>query len=156
MRAGKGSGPGFTLLELMTAVAIGALLLSVAVPAYREHTERLRVRQAVQDLATIAMGIERYRSSNSFQLPLTLDEVPGVPAADPWGHPYAYLNFSAPIPGIKGQIRKDHNLHPLNSEFDLYSLGADGRSVPALTAKVSQDDVIWARDGSFIGLASDF
>jgi general secretion pathway protein G len=87
---------------------------------------------------------------------MSLADVPGVPAADPWGNPYAYLNFAAPIPGVQGMIRKDHNLHPLNSEFDLYSLGADGDSQPALTAKASQDDVIWARDGSFIGLASDF
>jgi general secretion pathway protein G len=53
-------------------------------------------------------------------------------------------------------IRKDHNLHPLNSEFDLYSLGKDGRSSPPLTAQASRDDVIWARDGDFVGLASDY
>ena len=156
MQSGSGSNQGFTLLELMTAVAIGALLLTVAIPTYREHMERLRVQKAEQDLAGIAIAIESYRSSNSFQLPMNLEEVPGVPAADPWGHAYAYLNFEAPIAGIKGKIRKDHNLHPLNSEFDLYSLGADGDSKPPLTAKASQDDVIWARDGSFIGLASDF
>jgi general secretion pathway protein G len=57
---------------------------------------------------------------------------------------------------VKGKIRKDHNLHPLNSEFDLYSMGADGASVSPLTAKASRDDVIWGRDGSFVGLASDF
>jgi general secretion pathway protein G len=80
----------------------------------------------------------------------------GLPTTDPWGRAYQYLNFSAPIAGIQSKIRKDHNLHPLNSEFDLYSMGADGTSAAALTVKVSQDDVIWARDGSFIGLASDF
>jgi len=79
-----------------------------------------------------------------------------MPATDPWGNAYRYLSFAAPLPGIKGLIRKDHNLHPLNSEFDLYSMGADWRSVAPLTAKASQDDVIWARDGSFVGLASDF
>jgi general secretion pathway protein G len=53
-------------------------------------------------------------------------------------------------------IRKDRNLHPLNSEFDLYSIGKDGRSMSALTAQISQDDVIWARDGNFVGLAADY
>ena len=53
-------------------------------------------------------------------------------------------------------IRKDHNLHPLNSEFDLYSFGKDGQSQSPLTAKASRDDVIWARDGGFVGLAEDY
>jgi general secretion pathway protein G len=75
---------------------------------------------------------------------------------DPWGRDYQFLNFDSPIPGIAALIRKDHNLHPLNSEFDLYSLGPDGSSQPPLTAKPSQDDVIWARDGGFVGLAADY
>jgi general secretion pathway protein G len=66
------------------------------------------------------------------------------------------MNFNANIPGIYGKIRKDHNLHPLNSEFDLYSMGADGDSKSPLTAKASRDDIIWARDGDFVGLAEDF
>ena len=73
---------------------------------------------------------------------------------DPWGRDYQFLNFSAP--GANGQIRKDHNLHPLNTDFDLYSLGKDGKSQAPLTAKASHDDVIWARDGAFVGLAEDY
>ena len=75
---------------------------------------------------------------------------------DPWGFDYRYLNFAADAPGVKGQIRKDHNLHPLNSEFDLYSVGPDGESRAPLTAKASRDDVIWARDGAFVGIARDY
>jgi general secretion pathway protein G len=155
MSARPSSG-GFTLLELLTATAVGALLITIAVPSYLERVQRLKVNQASQDLMTIAAALERYRTVNNFMLPDSLDVMPGLPAADPWGHPYAYLNFASPIPGITGMIRKDHNLHPLNTDFDLYSLGADGLSAPPLTAKKSQDDVIWARDGSFVGLASDF
>ena len=53
-------------------------------------------------------------------------------------------------------IRKDHNLHPLNTEFDLYSVGKDGSSSAPLTAANSLDDIVWARDGSFVGRAKDF
>ena len=35
-------------------------------------------------------------------------------------------------------------------------LFADGSSAPALTARASKDDVIRARDGGFVGLASDY
>jgi general secretion pathway protein G len=147
---------GFTVLELVTATAVGALLLSSASPSYRSRVEHLKINQATNDLMLIAGAIERYRSAHDFKLPLALTDMAGLPTADPWGNAYQYLSFSAPLPGIKGKIRKDHNLHPLNSEFDLYSKGADGHTAAPLTAKASQDDVIWARDGSFIGLASDF
>src|SRR5262245_40355186 len=152
----KRRGTGFTLLELVVAMAIGAILLGIAVPAYRAHIVKLQIGQARNALLQIANSIERYRTANSFQLPDSLADLGGAPRLDPWGNPYQYLNFASPIPGIKGKIRKDHNLHPLNSEFDLYSMGEDGDSKAPLTAQASRDDVIWARDGSFIGLASDF
>ena len=79
-------------------------------------------------------------------------QVPG--GGDPWGNPYQYLNF-ADTKG-KGAMRKDRFLVPINSYFDLYSIGKDGQSVPPLTAKVSKDDIIWANDGDYVGLASQY
>jgi general secretion pathway protein G len=59
-------------------------------------------------------------------------------------------------PGSIGQARKDRNLVPINSDYDLYSVGPDGRSVPPLTAHHSQDDIVRARNGAYIGPASEF
>lgn len=47
-------------------------------------------------------------------------------------------------------------MNPLNSDFDLYSMGPDGKTATPLTAKASYDDIIRAVDGKFLGLASDF
>jgi general secretion pathway protein G len=55
-----------------------------------------------------------------------------------------------------GQVRKDRFLVPINSDYDLYSVGPDGMSASPLTAKISQDDIIRASDGLFIGRACDF
>ncbi len=55
-----------------------------------------------------------------------------------------------------GQARKDRFLVPINSDYDLYSKGQDGESVAPLTAKKSQDDVVRANDGAFVGLAVNF
>jgi general secretion pathway protein G len=55
-----------------------------------------------------------------------------------------------------GQARKDRALVPINTRFDLYSLGKDGRSAAPLTAADSQDDIVRANDGAFIGLARDY
>jgi general secretion pathway protein G len=144
-------------LELMMAVAVVGLLVAIALPGYSVIIERQRVSEAGRELLDIAMIIERYRSTR-FHVPETLSEL-GLDAdllVDPWGRPYQFLSFNSSIPGINGKIRKDHNLHPLNTEFDLYSLGKDGESRSPLTARASRDDVIWARDGGFVGLAEDF
>lgn len=148
---------GFTLLELMLVAAVAALLAAIAIPSYQGVIERQRVGQSVRDLLLIAHRIEKYRTVHGFKPPMSLADLGGgIPLKDPWGFDYRYLNFNADIPGIKGQIRKDHNLNPLNSEFDLYSVGPDGESVSPLTAKASRDDIIWARDGGFVGRASEY
>ena len=141
----------------MAAVTVVGLLAAIAIPSYTAMLDRQKIGQAKRDLSAISMSIERYRSTH-FQVPESLGDLgPGVSIpTDPWGHAYQYLNFNSPAAGIKAKIRKDHNLHPLNTEFDLYSFGKDGDSKPPLTAKASHDDVIWARDGDFIGLGEDF
>jgi general secretion pathway protein G len=151
-RGSRARGLGFTLLELMLGVGIVAILAAIAIPGYRAVYERSDVNKAVQDLGAIAAEIERFRSIR-LQLPDSLTELSNIPPADPWGHPYQYLNFDG---ASNGKIRKDHNLHPLNTEFDLYSKGPDGASVPPLTASPSRDDIIWAKDGTFVGKAADF
>jgi len=147
--------PGFTLMELMATVAIIGLLTAIALPGYSAILERQKVSTATIDLLDIAMLLQRYHS-HRFALPETLDELSSNLPKDPWGRDYQFLNFSSPAPGIKGKIRKDHNLHPLNTAFDLYSLGKDGESQSPLTARASRDDVIFARDGGFVGLAEDY
>ncbi len=152
----KCRGGGFTLLEIMFACAIAALLMAIAVPAYRSTVEKQKIRVCVNDILKISMALERYRTAHGMHLPDSLDELGDITREDPWGFDYRYLNFSSDEKGIKGKIRKDHNLHPLNSEFDLYSVGPDGESRAPLTAKASRDDIVYGRDGGFIGPASEF
>lgn len=75
---------------------------------------------------------------------------------DPWGNPYQYLNIANGGNRIRGRVRKDRNLVPLNTDFDIYSMGPDGESRPPLTARHSWDDIVRASNGSFIGIASDY
>jgi general secretion pathway protein G len=56
----------------------------------------------------------------------------------------------------KGKPRKDHQMHPINCDYDLYSVGKDGKSTAPLTAKVSQDDIIRANNGGYVGLVSNY
>ena len=71
------------------------------------------------------------------------------------GSAYVYLRIEGAGNG-NGNVRKDKNLNPINSDFDLYSTGLDGETVSPLTAKKSHDDVVRAGNGSFFGVAVDF
>ena len=146
---------GYTLLELMFAVMVVGLLAAIAVPSYARILEQQKIQQGERDLRLIGLRIENYRTQFG-NTPNSLGDLNMKIPKDPWGRDYKFLSFSSGAPGINGLIRKDHNLHPLNSEFDLYSMGADGVSKPPLTAPASRDDIIWARDGDFVGLAADF
>lgn len=152
---GRRFSRAFTMLELLAAVVVIGLLAAIAVPSYAQILARQRVATAVRDLAQISLALEKYRTAHA-ELPMSLADVGMGNLRDPWGNPYQYLNFDADIPGINGRIRKDHNLHPINSDFDLYSKGPDGDSRAPLTARASRDDIIFGRDGSFIGPVEDF
>jgi general secretion pathway protein G len=144
---------GFTLLEVMLTVAIVGVLAAIALPAYDRYQERVRSLRAINDIASMATIINQYGLDNR-ALPETLDDVGLGGRLDPWGRPYAYQELQS-VKG-KGLARKDKKLNPLNSDFDLYSLGKDGLTLLPLTPKVSHDDIIRALDGRFVGLAEDF
>jgi general secretion pathway protein G len=144
---------GFTFIELMISLGIVGVLASVAAPMYQNYRERIRVNTAIADIAALSAVIKLYER-DAQQLPPSLAAIRGGNKLDPWGRPYQYLDLTT-IKG-HGSSRKDKRLNPLNSDFDLYSMGKDGDTSMSLNPPVSRDDVIRARDGRFIGLARDF
>ena len=144
---------GLTLVELTIALIITGVLLAIAVPSYQQYRERLRIDQAKQDIMAMSAIIKNYYQ-DARAYPDSLADVGLGGMLDPWKNPYGYLNL-----GDKkghGHARKDHSLVPINTDFDLYSMGPDGRSSPPLTAKHSRDDIVRANDGAFIGVAADY
>jgi len=142
-----------TLLELFVVMVVAGLLASIAVPTYRRAVLKTKVSIAVSDILRISLQVQRYNTVNN-AFPASLADINMDTLVDPWGHPYRYLSFA----GLKGkaQMRKDKNLVPINTQFDLYSMGADGQSKPPLTAAPSRDDIVMANDGGYVGLASDY
>lgn len=138
----------------MLVIVIAGILAVVSTASYSRYMVKARNSRAIADLAEIKLSIDKYRLNNNDALPLTLAAAGVGGRNDPWGRAYVYLNFST-VHGL-GSVRKDRNLVPINSEYDLYSKGADGRSVAPLTAAASKDDIIVANNGGFIGVAGEY
>ena len=153
VRTGRSGGYG--LLELMIVLVVAALLAALAVPAYTGAVARARIARAVGEIGALSIEIDRFSLNNNDQFPTTLVDLPVEIPVDPWGNQYQYFNIRAAGPG-KGPFRKDGKLNPLNSDFDLYSIGKDGDSVGPLSAKKSRDDIVRANNGAFIGLGEDY
>lgn len=120
---------GFSLVEIMVAVAIIGILATVVLVNVLPALDRARTEKARTDIASLEQAIETYKLENlAYPTPEQgLAALTRTPAGlahpelyrpggyikrlpdDPWGKPYLYA-----IPGRSGG-------------FDVYSLGADGK-----------------------------
>jgi general secretion pathway protein G len=146
---------GFTIIEALIVLAIMSVLAAIALPRYQDYQERVRVNTAITDIRAINAALRLYMTDNK-EPPTSLVTVGQASKLDPWGRPYQYLNLAGASKTVIGKARKNKNLVPINSDFDLYSLGKDGVSAGPLTAGQSRDDVVLANDGRFVGLAKDY
>ena len=143
---------GFTLIELVIVLLIQGVVAWVGVPAYQGYIARTKVLDAIATVKKISDDIHQYDVKTG-GLPVNLGVLNYGTTQDPWGRPYVYVDLRA---SHGGGARKDKGLKPLNSDFDLYSVGPDGLSSASLTHPSSRDDVVRARDGAFIGTAEEF
>ena len=143
---------GLTLIELIICMAIVSVLAAIAIPTYQDYQEKAKVHNAVIEIASMASIIGAYwQEERSY--PDSLAEIGLGDRIDPWGHPYMYLNLDKKG---NGGARRDRNLNPLNTDFDLYSVGKNGITKSPISQKDSLDDVIRVYDGKFIDLAAKF
>jgi general secretion pathway protein G len=149
---------GITLIELVIIVAIVATLAGICIPAYDKYRETTRTAQAVLDIRAIEHDL-LIQESFGGGFPTDLSEVNKGDLRDPWGNYYQYYNPATGKgkgKGHGGEQRFDKLAKPLNTDFDLYSMGKDGQSKANLDSKVSLDDIVRGLNGQYLGLASEF
>jgi prepilin-type N-terminal cleavage/methylation domain-containing protein len=140
---------GYTIIEMLAAMAVIGFLAGFAVPRFRNVSERAKVARAIGDIRSLQADLMALETQG--KLPVNLAAIGRGGMTDPWGNPYVYVRFppGAPPPGA----RVDRFGVPINTSFDLYSFGPDGSSAVSLVASASLDDITRANDGGYTGEA---
>jgi general secretion pathway protein G len=146
---------GLTLVEIAIVILIAALIVGTVTPVYLHIIENKRNDLAVTEITGLQKDIDRFGRRN-MRYPNDLAEIYTSIPVDPWGSPYQYTNIkNASSPALINP-RSDNNLKRLNADYDLYSDGRDKASLSPVSASESRDDIIRAKNGNYIGLASEY
>ena len=146
---------GFTLVEISIAIAVIGILAGIAIPSYLSYRNNAKISQAITDLRLIEFEITDYFYENE-EYPDSLSDIGKDDFFDPWGNPYRYLRLDGgKTEGLNGKRRRDKNANPVNSDYDLYSMGQDGKTTAQFTGKMARDDIVRANDGEYYGLAEN-
>jgi general secretion pathway protein G len=121
-RRRRGARSGFTLLEVIVAVTIVALLATMIVPKLLANIGSAKQKLAKSNVKSLSNQVKLYLTDNSMTAPDADFEL-GVlltgakpylekkaDLIDPWGNPYVLL-----VPGTE------------NADFDIVSYGSDGQ-----------------------------
>ncbi len=146
---------GYTLLELMIVVVLVGLLSSIAYPMYSGFVDRARRAKVMGDMGQIQLALAKFLTDTNGALPVSLAAVGLDTLTDPWGNPYQYLKIEN-VGGAIGPARKNLGMVPVNTDYDLFSMGKDGDFESPFSAALSQDDIVRAGNGGYLGMAEDF
>ena len=82
----RANARGFTLMELMIAVAVVGILAGVAVPSYREHVAASRRSDGKAALLAVAQLMERAYTEQGTYAGVTLGTTGVYPSTSPQGY----------------------------------------------------------------------
>lgn len=84
---------GFTLIELMMAVVVVAILTAIAMPSYRDYVTRGKIIEATANLADMRVKLEQFFQDNRTYVGACVD---GTTAPLPAAATLKYFDFTCP------------------------------------------------------------
>ena len=142
--------------EWVVVAAIFITFLFIAIPTIREYRYNSRVIAAISQMIQIEDNILYYKQRFN-RLPTSLDALDLGQLKDPWGNVFQYrLLSNTPVAAERHPSRKGQFQLSLNDDYDLFSMGPDGKTAESLLHDGGRDDIIRANNGAFIGLASEY
>jgi general secretion pathway protein G len=145
---------GLTVMELVMVLIIITAVAIVAIPAISSYMDDLQNTEAISRLTAIELSLDKYYAEYG-AYPDSLARVGKDSMKDPWGHPYVYLPLPAEEKLRYPVARRTREVRLVNSDYDLYSPGKDGRTDLCMNKERCWDDVVRAYNGSYTGLAKD-
>lgn len=151
---------GFTLVEVLMVIAIIGVLSLMVIPQFSQLRNLAKNARCKSEIRTVEKSIIAYNLDNGNfpnNLPNNaLDPNVTTTTTDPWGNPYQYYNIhnggGTPYMNVDG-------VTPLNTDFDLWSSGADGLTITKSlepSSTTSMDDIVLGADGAVVALGSDY
>ncbi len=163
-RLSAGRAAGFTLIEIMIAVAILAIITAIAIPAYQGYIAEARIGTAMKDIRQMELALNDLAMDSDLAAldannvgergvylvggQIAFGDIGTPPAGgqawlDPWNRIYRYRR-----PGTLVDANgASSNGNSLPQGYDLFSQGEN--------AGDGGDDIVRGCDGEFIGEAGD-
>jgi general secretion pathway protein G len=133
--SGKNLKQGFSLIELVIAIAILGILSAIVIPNFLSYLRNANISAAENTIKTLKQGINAFYSKSG-EYPKSLEDLVKRPADVPakkWGGPYIGGEEEEPVvPQDPWNIDYVYKLNPKGAKppYQLYSWGPNGEGSP--------------------------
>ncbi|MEE9394171.1 MAG: hypothetical protein V3W41_16860 [Planctomycetota bacterium] len=138
------------MVEFLIVIAIMAIIMSMAVPAYRNVVYGAQVQTAISDLESISQKIDTHIAQTG-DVPASLADLGLQGLVDPWDNPYQYLPLSIPGADLADVDVTGEKVIPSQEIADLALDPTAGRAASVRPDVNDVDNPSQTKDGRYRG-----